>query len=315
MRVSFLLTGTTVPAFAQQLPTGGTVAAGNATIAQPNANTLNINQSTNQAILNWQSFSVGSGGTVNFNSSRAPSSAPTSAFLRRALLRRRLLLHRPLRRTCHAPPQAAPRRLHAHAVGRHVLGQRRVHLAEFVWSMAVTDPMTERLQSELLAKRLQRLRRRAAAGRDRPRPLLGEKRDGAVDADENTSSGQIQIGIGTVVQDERPVAPDAGGDRRLGLGWIPTSRGRPRRARASARSVVAASSPSAGSTASASRPSSVRPRQRELDGAEPAGPDGYVKAGVGILAGELRVPSPPISPPLPFSARRRRGCQVKRRSG
>ena len=49
-------------AFAQQLPTGGSVAAGSAAIVQPNANTLNINQSTNQAIINWSSFSVGQGG-------------------------------------------------------------------------------------------------------------------------------------------------------------------------------------------------------------------------------------------------------------
>ena len=68
------------PAWSQQLPAGGSVAAGNAAIVQPNANTLNINQSTNQAIINWQSFSVGQGGTVNFNQ---PSSS--SATLNRVL--------------------------------------------------------------------------------------------------------------------------------------------------------------------------------------------------------------------------------------
>ena len=41
--------------------------AGSATIVQPNTSTLNINQSTNQAIINWNTFSVGRGGTVNFN--------------------------------------------------------------------------------------------------------------------------------------------------------------------------------------------------------------------------------------------------------
>src|SRR6185369_3449726 len=40
---------------------------------QPNSNTLNINQSTNQAIINWQSFSIGQGGTVNFNQPSASS--------------------------------------------------------------------------------------------------------------------------------------------------------------------------------------------------------------------------------------------------
>ena len=49
-----------------QLPTGGTLAAGAATIAQ-NGSTLNINQTSNRAALNWQTFNVGSAATVNFN--------------------------------------------------------------------------------------------------------------------------------------------------------------------------------------------------------------------------------------------------------
>jgi filamentous hemagglutinin family protein len=61
-------------ASAQHLPTGGTVATGTAAIVQPNATTLNINQSTNQAIINWNTFSVGSGNTVNFNQPSAASS-------------------------------------------------------------------------------------------------------------------------------------------------------------------------------------------------------------------------------------------------
>ena len=47
---------------------------GTATIVQPNATTLNINQSTNQAIINWNTFSVGRGDTVNFNQPSASSS-------------------------------------------------------------------------------------------------------------------------------------------------------------------------------------------------------------------------------------------------
>lgn len=61
------------PGFAQQLPSGGSVSAGSASIAQPNASTLNINQSSDRAIVNWQSFSVGAGGTVNFNQPGAAS--------------------------------------------------------------------------------------------------------------------------------------------------------------------------------------------------------------------------------------------------
>ena len=47
-------------------PKGGTVVSGNATISQ-NANTTNINQSSNKAIINWQSFNIANGETVNFN--------------------------------------------------------------------------------------------------------------------------------------------------------------------------------------------------------------------------------------------------------
>ena len=61
------------PALAQQLPAGGAVAAGTATISAPKQGTLNINQSSNQAIINWNSFSVGNGGTVNFNQPSASS--------------------------------------------------------------------------------------------------------------------------------------------------------------------------------------------------------------------------------------------------
>ena len=49
-----------------QSPSGGIVASGTATIAQSGSNT-NINQSTNSAVINWQSFSIGSNSTVNFN--------------------------------------------------------------------------------------------------------------------------------------------------------------------------------------------------------------------------------------------------------
>ena len=61
------------PAFSQVLPSGGSVTSGSAVIVQPNATTLNINQSTNQAIINWNTFSVGRGDTVNFNQPGASS--------------------------------------------------------------------------------------------------------------------------------------------------------------------------------------------------------------------------------------------------
>jgi filamentous hemagglutinin family protein len=51
---------------AQAQPSGGSVVAGSAQISSSGATTL-INQSTSKAIINWQSFSVGQGSTVQFN--------------------------------------------------------------------------------------------------------------------------------------------------------------------------------------------------------------------------------------------------------
>ncbi|WP_151951302.1 two-partner secretion domain-containing protein, partial [Aliarcobacter butzleri] len=47
-------------------PTGGIVTSGNANISQ-NGNTTNINQSSQKATINWQSFDIKNGETVNFN--------------------------------------------------------------------------------------------------------------------------------------------------------------------------------------------------------------------------------------------------------
>ena len=84
--VSFLLLAFETPAFAQQLPAGGSVAAGGVTIGTPQNGTLNINQNTNQGIINWNAYSIGVGGTVNYNQpgasaatlNRVTSSTPSS---------------------------------------------------------------------------------------------------------------------------------------------------------------------------------------------------------------------------------------------
>ena len=61
-------------------PTGGAVAAGGADIAGQGTSTVTINQSTNTAIINWQTFSIGSGELTKFIQ---PSSS--SATLNRVL--------------------------------------------------------------------------------------------------------------------------------------------------------------------------------------------------------------------------------------
>lgn len=51
---------------AQTLPSGGSLAAGSASLSST-PGTLTVNQSSQNAVLNWQSFSIGQGGSVVFN--------------------------------------------------------------------------------------------------------------------------------------------------------------------------------------------------------------------------------------------------------
>ena len=62
-----MITGTSIasPPTPNQLPTGGAVAAGNATINTAGS-TMNINQASNRVAINWNGFDIGSNATVNF---------------------------------------------------------------------------------------------------------------------------------------------------------------------------------------------------------------------------------------------------------
>ena len=67
--VALLLTTTALVspaslAIAQNLPTAGSVAAGSVAITQPATNRLTVTQSSQTAVVNWQSFSVGAGSSV-----------------------------------------------------------------------------------------------------------------------------------------------------------------------------------------------------------------------------------------------------------
>lgn len=59
---------------AQELPTGGTIAAGTGSIGT-SGSTMTVTQTSNQLITNWNSFSIGSGATVNFVQPGASSMA------------------------------------------------------------------------------------------------------------------------------------------------------------------------------------------------------------------------------------------------
>ncbi len=55
-----------MPALAHALPQGGNVIGGSASISTPNSGTMNIVQSTNKAIINWQGFSIDTNELVKF---------------------------------------------------------------------------------------------------------------------------------------------------------------------------------------------------------------------------------------------------------
>jgi len=75
--VAAILGGLTAPALAQvasnTLPTGGQVNAGSAVISTPAAGSMQIDQSSSRAIIDWQSFSIGSAAAVRFNQPGASS--------------------------------------------------------------------------------------------------------------------------------------------------------------------------------------------------------------------------------------------------
>jgi len=65
-----LCAGTMTPRAARALPTAGQVTAGSATI-QPAGSSLTVNQSSEDAAINWQSFSIAANQTVRFNQPNA----------------------------------------------------------------------------------------------------------------------------------------------------------------------------------------------------------------------------------------------------
>lgn len=55
-----------VPQLAGAAPTGGKVVAGVASVTQPTVGSTQIQQTSQNAIINWQSFSIGAGESVRF---------------------------------------------------------------------------------------------------------------------------------------------------------------------------------------------------------------------------------------------------------
>jgi filamentous hemagglutinin family protein len=56
----------TVSPWAVALPEGGQVVAGQASVSTPSANGMVVNQASDKAVLNWQSFNIGTGQSMQF---------------------------------------------------------------------------------------------------------------------------------------------------------------------------------------------------------------------------------------------------------
>jgi large exoprotein involved in heme utilization and adhesion len=61
--------------FAMAGPNGGTVVGGSATIQGQGSGAVTINQATQNAIINWQTFNIGRGETTTFNQPNSSSTA------------------------------------------------------------------------------------------------------------------------------------------------------------------------------------------------------------------------------------------------
>ena len=71
LRVTCMVALFVIPAISYALPKEGIVPKGSATIREPNATTIHIDQVTERAVLNWKSFDIAKGELVEF---RQPSS-------------------------------------------------------------------------------------------------------------------------------------------------------------------------------------------------------------------------------------------------
>ncbi|MES2361518.1 MAG: filamentous hemagglutinin N-terminal domain-containing protein, partial [Pseudomonadota bacterium] len=74
-RLLMALLAVVTPLAMADLPTGLNVVAGQATVSTPTANDMRINQASDKAVLNWQSFNIGAGQSVQFAQPSASSVA------------------------------------------------------------------------------------------------------------------------------------------------------------------------------------------------------------------------------------------------
>src|SRR6202451_2682229 len=75
LMLSVAMLASTAVGYAVAGPNGGTVVGGSATIQGQGSAAVTINQASQNAIINWQTFNIGQGETTTFNQ---PNSASTA---------------------------------------------------------------------------------------------------------------------------------------------------------------------------------------------------------------------------------------------
>lgn len=70
---SFTVNSTLLVSQASANPSGGIIAAGSASISQPDSAHTIVNQSSDRAVINWQNFNIGSGEVTQFNQPNSQS--------------------------------------------------------------------------------------------------------------------------------------------------------------------------------------------------------------------------------------------------
>ena len=71
--VAFAVQSAFTPVYAQAVPTGGQIAASTATILQTGVQSFQINQGSQNAIVNWQAVSIGAGSVTSARTITTPS--------------------------------------------------------------------------------------------------------------------------------------------------------------------------------------------------------------------------------------------------
>lgn len=72
--VTYLATTSLAVAQTAALPTGGRVSSGSATIQQPTGSTMVVRQTSQNAVIDWNSFSIGQSNSVTFQQPTSSSS-------------------------------------------------------------------------------------------------------------------------------------------------------------------------------------------------------------------------------------------------